>query len=287
MLRAFVLASVLLACSTDGTRPTPTTTTVATNTVGSVGSAEVIDVLDGDTFVVRLPDGRDERVRLIGVNAPESGECLAEEARVTLAGLVDGAHLTLIVDRSDRDDFDRLLRYVEVDTQDDGTVDVGEALVRAGLAIARRYPPDTARASRYDVAQTDAEAAGVGLWAPDACGAPDGAVGDLVFGAVRFDPDGPDLDVLTDEWVRIDNDGSDDVDLTGWSVRDESSTNRYRFPDGFVLATGGSVTLRTGCGTDDADDLYWCRSGSAVWNNDGDTAFLLDPAGNVVATRSG
>jgi hypothetical protein len=30
-------------------------------------------------------------------------------------------------------------------------------------------------------------------------------------------------------------------------------------------------------------DRYWCVSGSAIWNNGGDTAFLLDPVGNVVA----
>jgi hypothetical protein len=38
----------------------------------------------------------------------------------------------------------------------------------------------------------------------------------------------------------------------------------------------------TGCGQDTGDELYWCNTGSAIWNNSGDTAFLLDPAGNVV-----
>jgi hypothetical protein len=38
----------------------------------------------------------------------------------------------------------------------------------------------------------------------------------------------------------------------------------------------------TGCGLDSADQLYWCNTDSAIWNNRGDTAFLLDPAGNIV-----
>jgi hypothetical protein len=46
------------------------------------------------------------------------------------------------------------------------------------------------------------------------------------------------------------------------------------------------VRLRTGCGVDGTADLYWCESGSAVWNNAGDTVFVLDPNGNIVATRS-
>jgi len=108
-----------------------------------------------------------------------------------------------------------------------------------------------------------------------------------VFDAIQFDPDGPDLDDLNEEWVRIANRGDAAVDLRGWVVRDESASNRFRFPDGLRLQAGRAITLRTGCGTDDEDNLHWCRSGAAVWNNDGDTAFLLDPDGNIVASREG
>ena len=52
-----------------------------------------------------------------------------------------------------------------------------------------------------------------------------------------------------------------------------------------VLEPGAMVTVYTGCGTPTADALYWCQTGSGVWNNGGDTAFLLDPNGNTVATR--
>ncbi len=44
------------------------------------------------------------------------------------------------------------------------------------------------------------------------------------------------------------------------------------------------MNVRSGCGTDTATDLYWCNSGSAVWNNDGDTAFLFDPDDSLVDT---
>lgn len=242
----------------------------------------VVEVIDGDTFDITLPDGSTERVRIIGVNAPERGECRAEAATRWLAERIDGEAVTLVEDRSDRDRYGRLLRYVELD----GT-DVGRAMVADGLAIARRYPPDTARADRLESAQEEAQARGLGLWASDACGAAADGADVLAITEVRFDADGPDGENLNDEWVRITNRGGEAVELTGWRLRDESAGNRYEFPDGFVLVPAATVTVRSGCGTDSASELHWCASRSAIWNNDGDTAFLLDPAGNVVAQHAG
>lgn len=262
---------------------------VAISTMGCGGGEESLSdettveaVLDGDTVDVVLPNGDHERLRLIGINAPEKGECFAEEATDALTDLLGESAIVLSSDVSDRDQYGRLLRYVEVNGRD-----IGEELVTGGFATARRYPPDTARAVAYERAQAIAESEYDGLWAADACGPATDAADDLVFAAVRFDADGGDVDNLNDEWVRLENTGSTVVDLSGWMVKDESATNRYRFPTGFRLGGGDSVTLRTGCGTDTRTDLHWCRSGSAVWNNDGDTAFLIDPSGNVVASQAG
>lgn len=245
------------------------------------GSAvEVVDVLDGDTIDVRLPGGEVDRVRIIGINAPETGECVADDATDAVRNRLQGEAVTLTADRSDRDQFGRLLRYVEVEG-----ADVGADLVAEGFAIARRYPPDTGRAGRYERLQDEAERTGAGLWASDACGPGSTISARLRFSLLRFDADGPDVDNLNDEWVRLENTGAS-IDLSGWVIRDESSSNRYRFPPSFVLDRDARVTLRTGCGADTRVDLYWCRSGSAVWNNDGDTAFLLDPDGNVVTSES-
>ncbi len=126
------------------------------------------EVVDGDTLYVSGPEGQLE-VRIVGINTPESGECFSEEATDALTELVAGIDLVLVTDRSDVDQYGRALRYVETT---DG-VDVGAELVNGGFAIARRYPPDDARADRYADLQRDAQAAGRGLWASDACGASD------------------------------------------------------------------------------------------------------------------
>ena len=240
----------------------------------------MLDVVDGDTIRLDL-SGSQETVRLVGINAPERGECLAQEAGRRLNDLVAGQEIELVPDRSDRDRYGRLLRYVEVDG-----VDVGAELVLSGLALARRYPPDTMRADRYEVLQQEAADAGVGMWAAEACGEAVSG-GEVEISEVRFDADGDDNENLNDEWVRITNRGRSELDLTGWVLKDTSASHRYAFPSGFVLDAGASVTVRTGCGSDTATDLHWCNEGSAVWNNSGDTAFLLDPSGNIVSSQDG
>lgn len=240
--------------------------------------ATVTEVVDGDTLEVRLAGGRVERLRLVGINTPEDGECLAEEAARRLAVLVGDGRVRLVRDESDRDQYGRLLRHVLVARRS-----VGEVLVVEGLAFSRAYPPDTGQQAVLDAAQARAQAAAIGLWAPDSCGPITTA--SIAVGRVRTDPPGDESQTPNEEWVEVVNTGGRPVDLTGWGVQDESASHRYEFPDGFRLAPGAGVLVRTGCGRDTATDLHWCVSGSAVWNNDGDTVFVTDPRGNIVAQQ--
>jgi len=240
--------------------------------------ATVVSITDGDTLEVSLRDGTRDTLRLIGINTPESGECWADEAALALQTLVPvGTDIGLTVDVSDRDQFDRLLRYLWV-----GSMSVNEELMRRGAGISRRYPPDTGMADRFESAQSSAKAASLGLWAPDACGP--AADADLRIVELVADAPGNDNENLSGEWVEVRNLGANLVDMSGWGVKDESASHRFAFPAGFTLAPGESVTVYTGCGDDFGTDLYWCAVGSAVWNNDGDTAFLTDPNGNTHAS---
>ncbi|WP_243700433.1 DUF4350 domain-containing protein [Halorussus pelagicus] len=89
---------------------------------------------------------------------------------------------------------------------------------------------------------------------------------------------------LNDEYVDVKNTGASSLDLTDWSLEDEAN-NTYQFPDGFSLDAGETVRVHTGSGTDSATDLYWGR-GSAVWNNDSDTASVYDDTGNLAVERT-
>ena len=91
------------------------------------------NIVDGDTVGVRSSSGVEERIRVVGIDTPERGECGFDEAADALARLVDGQPVTLVAGaRDNRDRYGRLLRYLDV-----GTVDAGLELIRAGHAIAR------------------------------------------------------------------------------------------------------------------------------------------------------
>ncbi len=151
-----------------------TTTSLEATATGPSGDPDpvgvelvtVLYIIDGDTLTVTLSDGRIDTVRLIGIDTPEFGECFADEATAVLTALAPpGSQIGMTGDVSDRDQFDRLLRYLWV-----GQVSVNEELVSRGAAVARQYPPDTAMANRFENAQSVAISAGLGLWAPEACG---------------------------------------------------------------------------------------------------------------------
>ncbi len=278
---AFVLASLLNGCS-------PAAETVDNASVGSVTiesgvpataleMIQVVEIVDGDTLDVRI-DGVIERVRLIGINTPERGECFAAEAAAALERLTVGRQLRLQSDTSDRDQYGRLLRYVWADDQL-----VNEQLVLEGFDISQPFELDTAFADQFDATQESAMEERTGLWGAEACGeaAPDVT---LRIVEIEYDAPGDDGKNLNGEWVVIANDGARSIDLAGWSLKDESSSHRFVFPSGVMLGAGSSVRIYSGCGSPTETELYWCESGSAIWNNSGDTAFLLDPVGNTVAT---
>ncbi len=129
----------------------------------------VVAVVDGDTLDAQTQEGERVRVRLLGIDAPETakkgvaGECGAEEARAALVALVQGRDVGLVEDpRSDAvDRYGRRLGYVEV-----GGRDVGAELIRSGLVEAwwPRSAVTPGRGLAYQAAQAAAEAGRVGSW---------------------------------------------------------------------------------------------------------------------------
>lgn len=136
---------------------------------GPTERAEVIRVVDGDTISVRI-GGREERVRYIGLDAPEvanagagtAAECGGDEARTANERLITGEVLFLERDVSDRDRFGRLLRHAWL--ADAEWRPVGLELVESGAVEARSYRPDTARDDELDAAERRARDRGAGIW---------------------------------------------------------------------------------------------------------------------------
>jgi len=128
----------------------------------------VAELVDGDTLDVRVA-GRVERVRLLGIDTPETVapdrpvECHGPEASAALAELVPvGTEVRLERDVEARDRFDRLLAYVF--RVDDGLF-VNEAMAAAGHAEILSITPNTAYADALADAVAGARRSGAGLWA--------------------------------------------------------------------------------------------------------------------------
>ena len=229
----------------------------------------VIHVDDGDSLVVEM-NGREERVRLLGINAPERDECMGDVSRQALADMV-GEAVALGLEAERRDQFDRILAHVF--TED---TYVNLAQVQAGLAIV--ISVDNTFIDELTDAQDTAESDAAGMWSPDVCGG--GPIPGLEITRIDQNPPGPDEDALDLEIVEIANRSDDDADLSGFVLRDESTANRFVFPNGTVLRAGESLEVSAGCDPP-GNVLAWCADGP-VWNNGGDTALLLDPAGRIV-----
>ncbi len=128
-------------------------------------SVELLRVIDGDTIEVQQADGTEERVRYIGIDTPEIGEPLFDEATEQNAGLLGQGDLFLQADLTERDRFERLLRYIWVRQADGTFVFVNGTLVALGLASITTFPPDVAHVDLYQDAQDLAQGAGLGVWA--------------------------------------------------------------------------------------------------------------------------
>ena len=88
---------------------------------------------------------------------------------------------------------------------------------------------------------------------------------------------------LVDEYVTIQNTGKLAASLDGWKLKDAGS-NVYTFP-AIVLASGDTITIYShASGPIGTNVVYW--TSAYVWNNDGDTAYLYNPQGQLVSSLS-
>jgi endonuclease YncB( thermonuclease family) len=260
--------------------PAATTTLAPSTTVTSAGEdvrALVLKVVDGDTLQVRIlggdPQGTAagaiEDLRLIGIDAPESGEDFSSAATAALSTLCAGAEVSLQQDEETRDQYGRLLAYVFLEDE----TFVNAQMLRLGLATIFTVAPNVEFVPEFQAAQEVAQTAKAGIWAA-------AKPSPLEIVEVRYDPPGDDTLDLNQEYIvfKVVLAGN----LRGYSVEDESG-KRFDFPSRAYL-NGQTIILHSGKGANTSADLYWGVSGSAIWNNSGDTVKVLDPQGHIVAT---
>lgn len=145
------VSAVVVAVALAGCVPEPTVDAWPTATSTAAPEVTFESVIDGDT--IETSGGT---VRIIGIDAPERGECGYEEAGAVVSSLLragDPIVLELPEGQNAEDKYGRILRYVDTVQG----VDVASVLLAAGLAVARYdsadgYPAHP-RESDYRAAQ--------------------------------------------------------------------------------------------------------------------------------------
>lgn len=132
----------------------------------------VVRVVDGDTLIVEL-DGEEEKLRLIGVNAPESvhndesrnneyGEMASDYLK---ACLPEGTNIWIEWDEERYDQYDRLLGYVWIEeTSQDYADMVNYNIIEDGYGINVVFPPNTRYADVFESCCDRSIMRGNGLW---------------------------------------------------------------------------------------------------------------------------
>ena len=125
---------------------------------------KVVRVVDGDTINIEI-DGKVEPVRYIGIDTPETVDprkpvqCFGVEASKKNKELVEGKMVRLEKDITDRDKYNRLLRYVWLDD----TL-INQTLVEQGYTKSYSYPPDIKYQDNFVAAEKKAREDKLGLW---------------------------------------------------------------------------------------------------------------------------
>lgn len=225
----------------------------------------VSKVIDGDTVVLDT----EETVRLIGINTPERGQPFYEEARDFVASLVLHESVRLENDVEAFDQYGRRLAYLFLA---DGTF-VNLEIVRQGFAQVYTVPPNVAYEAELRAAEQEAREYRRGLWKP--------SDEHITVRIVDLNADAPgnDNQNVNGEWVELENNGSQPINLQGFRLSDESN-NEYILP-AYTLAPGDHVRIYSGQGTMQKGALYW-GSRDPIWNNSGDVAYLRTPQGELV-----
>ena len=155
----------------DSTKPSQDDLTKTESSGPSPKLYTVLSVTDGDTIRIDY-DGTNTPLRIIGIDTPETVDgrttvqCFGQEASNYLKSKLTGKKVSIESDptQSDRDKYNRLLRYVYLDGKD-----IGLDIITNGYGHEYTYNVPYNKQAQYKTAESTAEQNNLGLWAPTAC----------------------------------------------------------------------------------------------------------------------
>lgn len=154
-------------------------TNVSDNQESKLDKVKFVRTVDGDTIIVDDGSGELKRVRMIGIDTPES--VAAEEERNTEYGVMASDYTKALLENTDSlyleydvdsdDQYDRILAYVWLedvkDTYDQKNIEnsmVNAIIVENGYGVAKRYEPTVSHDDSLHALMKDAMDNNTGLW---------------------------------------------------------------------------------------------------------------------------
>lgn len=150
------------------------------NDTGKLHKVNLVRVVDGDTIIVSENTADEIRVRLIGIDTPESvnpdesknneyGELASAYTKNLLENV---SYVYLEYDSEETDTYGRTLAYVWLNDTENAfdTEEIKEDMLNAiivenGYALAKEYPPNTMYANILEDLESEAKVSETGLWA--------------------------------------------------------------------------------------------------------------------------
>ena len=129
---------------------------------------KVSKITDGDTFYVMTKNSEKFKIRLIGIDAPESynvgkkfrKEYFGKEAKVFATNLLKNKKVKLTFDVQKTDRYGRILAYAYLENG----VFLNQYLVENGFAVVATFPPNIKFVEVFTKAEKLARKKEVGLW---------------------------------------------------------------------------------------------------------------------------
>ena len=145
----------------------------------NLDAVKFVRTVDGDTIIVEDAVGEQKRVRMIGIDTPES--VAAEEERNNEYGVMASDYTKELLSNTDKlyleydvdndDQYDRILAYVWLedvsDTFDEENIEnsmVNAIIVKNGYGVAKRYEPTVAHDDSLQAIMKKARENKTGLW---------------------------------------------------------------------------------------------------------------------------
>ena len=163
LFRILVFVVALLAATAACRRSeSPKTTRQPANvtTTQQTLTGRVVRVADGDTITVLDSSNTQHRIRLEGIDAPESHQAFGTQSKKNLSDLVFGKDVTVLYDKTDQ--YGRLVGKIIVNGQDVNLAQVKEGMAWHYKEYEREQSPEDREL--YARAEDEARAQHRGLW---------------------------------------------------------------------------------------------------------------------------